>query len=199
MINKLPKKLIWVLAVLLFGVIFFSFIYKGSVKIEVGSASAIKEGAEVTFSADNHSKQYDIPSTVRLRPGKYTLIAGAPGSVPYQSEITVTAFETVVVSVLLSENQDANLPGSNPTGDAIEKVPHLEKFPEITGDYRIDAITDSEFKQIVKIRITIIHRFFSPDETELYAQERQVALEGANKWLDQNDIPKSIKREVVDK
>jgi len=198
MISKFPKKLLWVIAVILFGVIFYAFIYKGSVKMEISSTSAIKEGAEVTFSADNHYRQYSIPSTINLRPGKYTLIAGAPGSVPYQTEITVTAFETVVVSISLTESQDANLPGSNPTEDEIERVPHLEKFPEITGDYRIEAITDSEFKQIVKIRITVIHRFFSPDETELYAQERQVALDGANKWLDQNNIPKSIEREIIE-
>jgi hypothetical protein len=193
------KTLLIGLGLLSLALLLYFVIFRGEISVTVDQSSQVKEGVNVSFSSDDYKKVYLLPANIKLRPGTYTALVSAPGAIIKEYKVNIKAGEQSRLSVALLENPDANLPGRNPSVSEIEEVPYLSLFPKITGDYRIDTETDDEFTKIVKIRITIIHRFYSPDEPAGYKQEREISLAAAEQWLKDNGVPKEIERVVVDR
>lgn len=182
--------------IIVLGVVFLG--QKGTVVATVSEESAIKDGVKITFSADKYKKAYNVPGSIKLRPGTYTAIAYSDKSALFQQEVIVRNGQEVALVVSLLENPNNTLPGANPDIEAVEKIPYYKLFPHVTGDYRIEALLSEGRTQIGKLRITVIHHFASPTETELYQSERDIALTAAKKWLADNNIPDTIEQEVVD-
>ena len=170
---------------------------KGTVVATISESSPIKEMVSVSFSSDKYKKTYPVPGSTRLRPGTYTAIAYSNNSTLFQQEITVRVGKETPLVITLSENPNNDLSDTNPDPETIEKIPHYNLFPRLTGDYRIEALLNEENTQISKLRITVIHHFASPSETELYQNERDIAVAAAQKWLTDNGV-ENIEQEVID-
>ncbi|MEX1051998.1 MAG: hypothetical protein WEC83_01260 [Patescibacteria group bacterium] len=184
------------LAFVLIGFVFFS--QKGTVTVTISETSAIKDGVIVSFSADKYKRTYPAPGSIRLRPGTYQAIASSDSSTIFQQEITVRNGEITELVIALSENPNNALPGINPDLETINDIPYFSLFPHLTGDYQLEALLTAENNAIAKLQLTVIHHFASPEETDLYQNERNLAVTAAKQWLAENNVPDSFEIEIVD-
>lgn len=190
----IKKNLIPIVAFALAGLIVL-FIYlsqKGTVSVNISANSAIKDGVEISFSFDKYKKSYPAPGDISLRPGTHKYVAFAPGSALTSGEIIVANGETASLSISLAKNPDANLPGSNP--DNLSGIEDFSFFPYIAGDYRLDAILNSQQSSIDYLQLTVYHRF----STNLNQQENDLSLSAAKKWLKDQGLENKYQIKLVD-
>ncbi|MEX2012592.1 MAG: hypothetical protein WD970_02455 [Patescibacteria group bacterium] len=190
----IKRNLIPILAIAFVGLVtlFVFSSQKGTVVASISDKSEIKDNVAISFSADKYKKSYLVPGSIKLRPGSYSFSAYAPGSSILEGKVTVANGQDAAITILLTKNPDADLPGSNP--DSLDDIPNYGLFPHVTGDYRLEAVLNSDSTKIDHLRLTVYHHF----ATSFNEQDRQAALADAKKWLADNNISDTFKITVVD-
>jgi hypothetical protein len=181
----LDKKLLLIaIPLVLISLLIFS---RGSLEITLDPGSQIKDSPKISISSDNYMKDYPIPVTLKLRPGRHTFEIGAKGAEPYIERVWVLPFSNKKIS---ANFVDEEVPNRND----ISEMPYLSLFPKETGDYLVTIrIAEKDGKRVpAEIVIEVYHRFASPSDGQIYIDERDLAVNNAKEWLSINKIPSNI-------
>lgn len=195
--NKI--KIVIGLAVILFaGVIYLITWYSSTVplKITIDPNSSVLTDLVVTTSKDNHQKTHQLPYSARVKPGEYTVTAWGNGSSIVATTITALKGEKNIFSLLFEQSTGEKFLELYGIGEDEKTVPNANLFPYETVDYLITIEDNGE--KITKIIIAAKHRFTNPKDGAAYAEERNIVVVGAKKWLFDRDIPRDIEIKIID-
>jgi len=176
------------------------YLLPGKVSFKLDESSAIKKGVEVRLSSDGYTERLAVPTTKSLRPGSYFAIASAPDAESVSYEFKISALGNRTLNVSLKPSSPSEVADEvNPGPNTLEEIPFYQYFPYNGGDYTITAEVDLKSKKIVKLIVTVFHRFAGPDEKVIYDNEREVAVTAAKSYLSGISFPAEIEITTIDK
>ena len=184
-------------AVILFIVILFVvtlFTTKNTVTI-TASSSGVTQGAYIRLNNDKYQQKYNLPATIKLREGKYTLYADADSTADLVSQnFTVKFGGTTNVTVTIPPMAISDIGGDGGEIDdsTLTKPTYYLLLPHSTADFRIDVIWKVDGNNIDIDTLTITPTY--PDDTSNLSLSDLQAIgdshvQEAKDWLTKNNIP----------
>lgn len=182
-IMKNPK---YVLFIAVFGLVVLIFVFSWfftKSTVEFTTASNVTQ-ATFRLNNDSYSQAYSVPSTLSLKPGKYTVKASNPGSEIFVLDFTVWPLFNRSVDLVYKDSE-------HPNYDSAESLTYIRSFPHYGENFSAELVINFDTKKETVVIKPYIVPVNNETKEQIESMKNEYVTEAKN-WLKSVGVPDSV-------